>query len=133
MASPSICSWSCARRSGSRDCGPTISFGRTSFASPPRSSCSCREGSCPAVIERWLRVYGDSLRRIAETEADWWHTEIEVPHLTSGLDEAETMEAAARWGDEMTSVIQQALLAVYHAQQEHAWTDVFITDVEGVL
>jgi adenylate cyclase len=87
----------------------------------------------PAVIERWLRVYGESLRRIAETEADWWHTEIEVPHLTSGLDEAEVLEAASRWGDEMTSAIQQALLAIYHAHQEHAWTDVFVADVESVL
>jgi class 3 adenylate cyclase/DNA-binding transcriptional MerR regulator len=99
----------------------------------PAIELQLSRGFKPAVIERWLRVYGESLRRIAETEADWWHTEIEVPHLASGLDEAETMEAAAQWGDEMTSVIQQALLAVYHAQQEHAWTDVFIADVESVL
>jgi adenylate cyclase len=90
-------------------------------------------GFKPAVIERWLRVYGESLRRIAETEADWWHTEIEVPHLASGLDESEVLEAAARWGDEMTSAAQQALLAIYHAHQEHAWTDVFVADVESVL
>jgi len=90
-------------------------------------------GFKPAVIERWLRVYGESLRRIAETEADWWHTEIEAPHLASGLDEAEMLEVAARSGDELTSVAQQALLAIYHAQQEHAWTDIFIADVESVL
>jgi adenylate cyclase len=99
----------------------------------PTIELQLSRGFKPAVIERWLRVYGDSLRRIAETEADWWHTEIEVPHLASGLDEAETMEVAAQWGDEMTSVAQQALLAIYHAQQEHAWTDVFIADVESVL
>jgi adenylate cyclase len=90
-------------------------------------------GFKPAVIERWLRVYGESLRRIADTEADWWHTEVEVPHLASGLDEAEMLQVAARWGDELTSAAQDALLAMYHAQQEHAWTDTFVPDVENVL
>jgi DNA-binding transcriptional MerR regulator len=32
-------------------------------------------GFRPAVIERWLRVCADSLRRVAETETDGWHTE----------------------------------------------------------
>jgi class 3 adenylate cyclase len=99
----------------------------------PAIELQLSRGFKPAVIERWLRVYGESLRRIAETEADWWHTEIEVPHLASGLDEAEMLEVAARWGDEMTSAAQQALLAIYLAHQEHAWTDIFIADVESVL
>lgn len=99
----------------------------------PAIELQLSRGFEPAVIEGWLRVYGESLRRIAETEAGWWHTEVELPHLASGLGEAEVMEVAARWGDEMTSLAQQALLAVYHAQQEHAWTDVFVADVEAVL
>ena len=37
------------------------------------------EGVRPHAIERWLRVYGDCVRRIAETEGDWWHTEVEQP------------------------------------------------------
>jgi class 3 adenylate cyclase len=85
------------------------------------------------VIERWLRVYGESLRRIAETEADWWHTEVEMPHLASGLEPAEMLEAAARWGDEIASATEQALVAMYHAAQEHAWVDNFIGDVETAL
>ncbi|MFB3738027.1 MAG: adenylate/guanylate cyclase domain-containing protein, partial [Candidatus Velamenicoccus archaeovorus] len=99
----------------------------------PAIALQLSRGFKPAVIEGWLRVYGESLRRIAETEAGWWHTEIEVPHLASGLGEAEVLEVAARWGDEMTSAVERALLAMYHAQQEHAWTDVFIADVENVL
>jgi len=39
------------------------------------------KGFRPVVIERWLRVYGDSLRRIAETETDWWHSEVVTPLL----------------------------------------------------
>jgi hypothetical protein len=29
------------------------------------------KGFDPAVIERWLRVYGETLRRITEAESDW--------------------------------------------------------------
>jgi hypothetical protein len=36
------------------------------------------EGFRPVVIERWLRVYADSLRRIAEAEAAWWNSEVEM-------------------------------------------------------
>jgi adenylate cyclase len=99
----------------------------------PAIEVQLSRGFKPAVIERWLRVYGESLRRIAETEADWWHTEVEVPHLASGLETAEMLEAAARLGDEIASATEQALLAMYHAQQEHAWVDNFIGDVESAL
>ena len=33
-------------------------------------------GVRPAISERALRVYGDSIRRLAETEADWWGSDI---------------------------------------------------------
>jgi adenylate cyclase len=86
-----------------------------------------------AAIEGWLRVYGESLRRVAETEADWWRTQIQDPHIASGMSEVEMLELTARWGDEITALTQQALLAVYHAQQEHAWTQNFMQDVEHAL
>jgi hypothetical protein len=44
------------------------------------------EGVRPAVIEGWLRVCGDSLRRIAETETAWWHSEV-MMLLASGMTE----------------------------------------------
>jgi Adenylate cyclase regulatory domain len=37
------------------------------------------KGFRPVVIERWLRVCGDSLRRITETETDWYKTEVVRP------------------------------------------------------
>jgi adenylate cyclase len=51
------------------------------------------KGFRPVVIERWLRVYGDSLRRIAETEAAWWNSEVEMALLESGMAEVELLEA----------------------------------------
>jgi len=44
-------------------------------------------GFHPVVIERWLRVWGDSLRRIAETETADWRNEVITPLLASGRDD----------------------------------------------
>ena len=33
-------------------------------------------GFRPIAIERGMRVYGDSLRRVAESEGEWWRSEI---------------------------------------------------------
>jgi adenylate cyclase len=91
------------------------------------------EGLRPVGIERWLRVYGDSLRRIAEAETAWWHSEVEVALVKSGMTEDEMLQAQADLGSRMTPFIEQALLAIYHGQQEHAWSQSFIEHVEGAL
>src|SRR4029453_14194545 len=38
-------------------------------------------GIRPEAIVRLLRAYGDGLRRIVETETDWYRTEVELPFL----------------------------------------------------
>jgi len=91
------------------------------------------KGFRPAIIERWLRVYGDSLRRIAETEAAWWNSEVEMALLASGMTEGEMLQAQADLGSQMTPLIDQALLAIYHGQQEHTWSQVFVEHVEAAL
>ena len=86
-----------------------------------------------AVIERWLRVYGDSLRRMAETEADWWRTEIEQPLIASGVGEGVVLDVAAEWGAQTAPLVDQAVLAMYHAHEEHAWLANIIGNVENAL
>ena len=90
-------------------------------------------GFRPVVIERWLRFCGDSLRRVAETEADWWETEVEQPLLEGGMTEGEMLERQADLGSRMGPLIEQALLAMYHGQQEHAWRQSFVEHVEDAL
>jgi adenylate cyclase len=90
-------------------------------------------GFRPVVIERWLRVCGDSLRRIAEAEAAWWDSEVEMALLESGMTEGEMLEAQADLGSQMTPLIEQALVAIYHGQQEHTWSQVFVEHVESAL
>ena len=91
------------------------------------------EGFGPVVIERWLRVYGDSLRRIAEAEAGWWNSEVEMALVAAGMTEGEMLQAQADLGSRMTPLIEQVLLAVYHGQQEHTWSQVFVEHVENAL
>jgi len=90
------------------------------------------KGFDPAVIERWLRVFGETLRRITEAESDWWFTKIQLPD-TSGLNEAKMLELVNEWGEEFASLSEQALVAIYHAKQEHTWTENLIEEVEGAL
>jgi adenylate cyclase len=90
-------------------------------------------GFRPAVIERWLRVCADSLRRVAETETDGWHTEVERPLLESGMTEREMLEAQADLGSRMAPLSEQALLGIYYGQQEHTWVQGFVEHVEGTL
>jgi adenylate cyclase len=85
------------------------------------------------VIERLLRVYGDALRRITEAEADWGRTHITMPSLASGLNAAEMMKVTAAFGEEFAPLVEQTLLAIYRANQDHTWTETLIEEVEDAL
>ncbi len=91
------------------------------------------KGFRPVVIERWLRVCGDNLRRIIQTETDWYATEVIRPLLDSGMSEAEMLEAQADVGSRIAPLTEQATLAIYHGQQEHEWTKALVESVEGAL
>jgi adenylate cyclase len=90
-------------------------------------------GLSPAVIERWLRVFGESARRMAETEADWWRTEVEQPMIAAGLGVGVVLDVAAEWGAVQAPLVEQAFIAMFHAQEEHAWLDVIVGNVEQAL
>ena len=86
-----------------------------------------------SVLDRLVRVYGDALRRIAEVEADWWHRFVVLPSLASGMTEVEMHEATLAFGVELAPLLEQALLAMYHAHQEHTWTENLIGEIEDAL
>ena len=85
------------------------------------------------MIKRLLRAYGDSLRRIVDTETDWYRTEVEQPLLEEGMTEAEMLAAQADIGSRMAPLLEQALVAIYHGHQEHAWSQSAVEDVEAAL
>jgi adenylate cyclase len=49
------------------------------------------------------------------------------------MTEGEMLEAQADLGSQMAPFFDQALLAIYHGQQEHAWSQVFVEHVESAL
>ena len=85
------------------------------------------------VIQRLLRAYGDGLRTIVETETAWYRTEVQTPLLEGGMTEAEMLTAQADIGSRMTPFMDEALLSMYHGQQEHAWSTSAVEDVEAAL
>ncbi|MGH8927273.1 MAG: adenylate/guanylate cyclase domain-containing protein [Acidimicrobiia bacterium] len=80
-----------------------------------------RHGFRPEVIERALRVYGENMRRIAETESDWWRSEVVMPIIHAGLAPTGLSEAANELSPVLAEVSDQAILAIYHGQQAHSW------------
>jgi adenylate cyclase len=92
------------------------------------------EGVRPQAIGRWLRVYGDCMRRVAETEGDWWHTEVEQPLLDAGMASTEMLRAAEEGAAQRIAPhMDAAILGLYHGHQEHAWTKNVLDGVEAVL
>jgi adenylate cyclase len=113
--------------------GPEDAVHHNELSVVPLIQLQLSKGFRPVVIERWLRVYGDSLRRIAEAEAAWWNSEVEMALVASGMTEGEMLAAQADLGSQMTPLIEQVLLAIYHGQQEHTWSQVFVEHVESAL
>jgi adenylate cyclase len=91
------------------------------------------QGFPTSVLDRLVRVYGDALRRIAEVEADWWHKLVVLPRLAAGMTEVEMHESTLAFGVELAPLLEQALLAMYHAHQEHTWTENLIGEIEDAL
>ena len=90
-------------------------------------------GFRPEVIERALRVCGDSMRRISETESDWWRSEIMMPLLQMGYDAAAMDAASNELSPALARVSDDAVLAVYHGQQANSWMRNILEGFEAAL
>jgi adenylate cyclase len=84
-----------------------------------------------AAIERFLRAMGDSLRRIAESESEWWRSEVIEPRLAAGVDPSRIGQPEG--SEDLTRVSDEALMAMYHAQQQQTWTSNIAAGFEYVL
>ena len=84
-------------------------------------------------IERTVRVAGDGMRRIAETESDWWWTEILRPLFEAGLPPAEIGMRTATFADALEDSEKAFLIALYHGQQAHAWMRNIFEGFEATL
>jgi adenylate cyclase len=86
-----------------------------------------------AAVERLLRVYGDTMRRISETEADWWTSEFLGPRFAQGLTPEQLMQEVMKHGPSLADQQDHALNAVRRGHQAHQWTETTILSAEAVL
>jgi adenylate cyclase len=85
-------------------------------------------GFRPAAIKQLIRVHADSLRRLAETEAAIWQSEFVDPAVAAGKRSDEIL--GVDFGERMSALYEQAVIAMYHLQQTRAWTAGIIEGLE---
>ena len=88
-------------------------------------------GFDPAASQGLLRVGGDSLRRMAETETDWWRSEVILPAVAAGKRPDEIL--GADFANRMSMLAERAILGMYHLQEAKAWSGTIIEGLEMLL
>jgi DNA-binding transcriptional MerR regulator len=88
-------------------------------------------GFRPAALQQLVRTHGDALRRMAETEAAMWQSEVIGPATAAGKRPDEIL--GADFGDRMSVLTERAVVAMYHLQQTRAWTANIIEGLEVML
>lgn len=92
-----------------------------------------RNGVHPEHLEQTLRVAGDGVRRLAETEADWWRSDILGTLIRQGVPMDEIGSRTEAFATEISPLTDAALVALYHGQQAHAWLRNIFDGFEIVL
>jgi adenylate cyclase len=90
-----------------------------------------KAGFNPIAIARLLRVAGDSLRRLAESESAWWNSEVMAPAVAAGKRPDDTF--GADFVTQMTVLSEQAVIELYRLQQTKTWTANIIEGMEVML
>jgi adenylate cyclase len=80
-----------------------------------------------------VRVYADSLRRVAKAEAELYEREVEQPLRDSGRSEQELLDYGAQLSDVVIASLERAVLDIYRLQREHVWVEHRIAHAEVAL
>jgi class 3 adenylate cyclase len=99
----------------------------------PLISLQYEYGFRPAAIERSLRVIGESMRRVAETESDWWREEVMMPLIRAGEGPDVVSKVSKELSPPMAKAGDQAIVAIYHGQQANAWIRNILEGLESAL
>jgi adenylate cyclase len=84
-------------------------------------------------IERLLRAWGDSLRRMADVEGNVWMTDVLQPLLRAGASFADIGPRTADFSNALQPLTDREIVALYHGQQVNAWTRNFFEGFEAGL
>jgi class 3 adenylate cyclase len=91
-------------------------------------------GFRPVSVARRLRVLGDSMRRVAETEADAYQSDLLEPMLAAGASDAELLATSTSADTlRMDRAMDDAVITIWHAHQMRPWTAAMIGVIEKSL
>jgi adenylate cyclase len=86
-----------------------------------------------AWLTRLGRAHADGLRLVATAWGEAYQARFEGPVLASGADQQTAMEQAAQLSVDFLPLVDPALLAIYHRQQELLWTEGLVERIEREL
>jgi adenylate cyclase len=103
------------------------------FAAIELMKTTIDNGVSTEASERHLRFWGDSVGRMADADASFWHEQVEVPMLEAGMTQSQMLAAAGDVSDSVAPLLDPALLSMYHARSEHTWMAGVVEAVEATL
>jgi adenylate cyclase len=89
--------------------------------------------------QRWStrlgRGYAEGLRLTARVEKEVWQARFMAPLLEAGADQQTAIERAAQLATDLNvnALVDRVLLAAYRRQQELAWVEQLVEDIEAAL
>ena len=87
----------------------------------PALELQIRSGMRAQALERLLRAWGDSLRRMADVEADVWWSDVLQPLFRAGSSFSEIGPKTAEFANALQPLHDREIVALYHGQQSNAW------------
>ncbi len=87
-------------------------------------------GMRPQALERTLRAWGESLRRMADVEADLWSSDVMQPLFDSGAGFADIGPRTAEFSNALQPLAAREIVALYRGQQSNAWMRNFFEGFE---
>jgi class 3 adenylate cyclase len=82
------------------------------------------------AIERALRAWGDSLRRMADVESALWASEVMAPLFATGKGLADIGARTAAFSNALQPLTARQIISLYQGQQSHAWLKNFFEGFE---
>jgi class 3 adenylate cyclase len=90
-------------------------------------------GASESSILRLFRVYANSVRRIAQAEAELFEAEIEGRLRSAGMTERQLMEFGDTFGERVLPALEDMLVSLYRRHREHVWIEHSTNHAEVLL
>jgi adenylate cyclase len=87
----------------------------------------------PATMARGVRVLGDTMSRVAESNRANWHSYIEQPMLASGMTDAQMLEFTASISPQIRAAWERLMIATFRRHHEREVFAEVIDHVEAAL